>query len=143
MIERSIFDADHEAFRDAFRKFCDKEMAPHHDAWEEQGYVDRAVWDKAGENGYLCATLPEAYGGSGVDKLYSVVGVSGLTDAASLSSAATRKVIFDPATAKDSAFPAGMTISEYRRARGAARRAAKRRPTLWAGFPRRVAPRFA
>ena len=73
MIPRTLFNSDHEAFRDAFRKFCDKEIAPHHEAWEEQGYVDRAVWTKAGENGYLCATLPEEYGGSGADKLYSVI----------------------------------------------------------------------
>ena len=73
MIERTLFSADHEAFRDSFRRFMDKEIAPHHDAWEEQGYVDRAVWDKAGENGFLCMTLPEAYGGSDADKLYSVV----------------------------------------------------------------------
>jgi alkylation response protein AidB-like acyl-CoA dehydrogenase len=73
MIERTLFNADHEAFRDSFRRFMDKEIAPHHDAWEEQGYVDRAVWDKAGENGFLCMTLPESYGGSDADKLYSVV----------------------------------------------------------------------
>ncbi|MDP1567017.1 MAG: acyl-CoA dehydrogenase family protein [Polaromonas sp.] len=73
MIDRTLFTSDHEAFRDAFRKFCDKEIAPFHEAWEEQGYVDRAVWNKAGENGFLCMTMPEAYGGSGADKLYSVV----------------------------------------------------------------------
>ena len=73
MIDRTLFNADHEAFRDSFRKFVEKEIAPHHEAWEEQGYVDRAVWIKAGENGFLCMTLPEAYGGSGADKLYSVV----------------------------------------------------------------------
>jgi alkylation response protein AidB-like acyl-CoA dehydrogenase len=73
MIDRSLFTSDHEAFRDAFRKFCDKEIAPFHEAWEEQGYVDRAVWTKAGENGFLCMTMPEVYGGSGADKLYSVV----------------------------------------------------------------------
>jgi alkylation response protein AidB-like acyl-CoA dehydrogenase len=73
MIDRTLFTSDHEAFRDAFRKFCDKEIAPFHEAWEEQGYVDRAVWHKAGENGFLCITMPEAYGGSGADKLYSVV----------------------------------------------------------------------
>jgi alkylation response protein AidB-like acyl-CoA dehydrogenase len=73
MIERTLFSAEHEAFRDSFRRFMDKEIAPHHEAWEEQGYVDRAVWDKAGANGFLCATLPEAYGGSGADKLYSVI----------------------------------------------------------------------
>jgi acyl-CoA dehydrogenase len=73
MIERTLFTADHEAFRDAFRRFCDKEIAPHHEAWEEQGYVDREIWRKAGANGYLCMTMPEAYGGSAVDKFYSAV----------------------------------------------------------------------
>lgn len=73
MIQRTLFSAEHEAFRDAFRRFMDKEIAPFHEAWEEQGYVAREVWHKAGANGYLCATLPETYGGAGVDKLYSVV----------------------------------------------------------------------
>lgn len=86
MIERSLFNADHESFRDSFRRFIDKEITPFHDAWEEQGYVDREVWRKAGENGFLCLTMPEAYGGAGADKLYSVAqmeeiaraGVSGI-----------------------------------------------------------------
>ncbi len=73
MIDRSLFSPDHESFRDAFRRFMDKEIAPFHTDWEEQGYVDRAVWNKAGSNGFLCMTMPEAYGGSGADKLYSVV----------------------------------------------------------------------
>ena len=73
MIERTLFDADHEAFRDSFRRFCDKEIAPLHDEWEEQGYVDRDVWRKAGGNGFLCMTMPEQYGGAGADKLYAVV----------------------------------------------------------------------
>ena len=73
MIERTLFSADHAAFRDSFRRFMDREIAPHHDAWEEQGFVDRAVWNKAGANGFLCMTMPEQYGGAGADKLYSVV----------------------------------------------------------------------
>ena len=73
MIDRTLFTPDHETFRDAFRKFCEKEIAPHHDAWEEQGYVAREVWSKAGANGYLCMTMPEAYGGSEADKLYSAI----------------------------------------------------------------------
>lgn len=73
MIDRSLFSSEHEAFRDAFRRFMDKEIAPFHADWEDQGYVDRAVWKKAGDNGFLCMTMPEAYGGSGADKLYSVV----------------------------------------------------------------------
>jgi alkylation response protein AidB-like acyl-CoA dehydrogenase len=73
MIERTLFDADHEVFRDSFRRFCDNEIAPFHAAWEEQGYVDREVWRKAGANGFLCMTMPEEFGGAGADKLYSVV----------------------------------------------------------------------
>ena len=73
MIERSLYSPDHEAFRDSFRRFIDKEIAPFHADWEEQGYVDRAVWNKAGENGFLCMSMPDAYGGSGADRLYSVI----------------------------------------------------------------------
>ena len=86
MIERSLFNTDHEAFRDSFRRFVEKEITPFHEGWEEQGYVDREVWRKAGENGFLCMTMPEEYGGAGADKLYSVAqmeeisgaGVSGI-----------------------------------------------------------------
>ncbi len=72
MIERSLFNPDHQAFSDSFARFIDKEIAPHHAAWEEQGYVDREVWRKAGANGFLCMTMPEAYGGAAADKLYAV-----------------------------------------------------------------------
>jgi alkylation response protein AidB-like acyl-CoA dehydrogenase len=73
MIDRTLFTPDHESFRDSFRKFIDKEITPFHAEWEEQGYVDRAVWTKAGENGFLCMSMPEEYGGSEADKLYSVI----------------------------------------------------------------------
>jgi len=73
MIARELFSDDHELYRQTARRFLEQEVAPHHDQWEEQGYVDRAVWLKAGELGLLCPTMPEAYGGAGVDRLYSVV----------------------------------------------------------------------
>ncbi len=73
MIDRTLFSPEHEAFRDSFRRFMDKEIAPFHAQWEEQGYVDRAVWNKAGDNGFLCMTMPEEFGGAGADKLYSIV----------------------------------------------------------------------
>ncbi|MCT6717543.1 acyl-CoA dehydrogenase family protein [Acidovorax sp. K2F] len=72
MIERTLFQPDHQAFADSFRRFIDKEVTPHHAAWEEQGYVAREVWSQAGANGFLCMSLPEEYGGAGADKLYSV-----------------------------------------------------------------------
>ena len=86
MIDRSLFNTDHEAFRDSFRRFVEKEITPFHEGWEEQGFVDREVWRAAGANGFLCMPMPEAYGGAGADKLYSVAqmeeiaraGVSGI-----------------------------------------------------------------
>jgi acyl-CoA dehydrogenase len=81
MIERSLFTPEHEAFRDSFRRFVAKEIAPFHEAWEEQGYVDREVWNKAGENGFLCMTMPEEYGGAGADQLYSVIQMEELSGA--------------------------------------------------------------
>ena len=73
MIKRTVFESEHEMFRDSVRRFLAKEVVPHHEHWEEQGYVDRDVWLKAGEHGFLCPTMPEEYGGAGVDRLYSVV----------------------------------------------------------------------
>ena len=73
MISRTLFDSDHEAFRDSFARFLQKEVAPFYEQWEDQGYVDRELWRKAGENGFLCMSIPEEYGGAGADKLYSVV----------------------------------------------------------------------
>ena len=49
MIPRKLFSEEHESFRASFRKFLEKEVIPHHEAWEERGYVDREVWQKAGE----------------------------------------------------------------------------------------------
>ena len=81
MIDRSLFDADHQAFLESFQRFIAKEIIPFHADWEEQGYVDRAVWRKAGENGFLCMTLPEEYGGAGADKLYSVAQMEAIAHA--------------------------------------------------------------
>ena len=41
--------------------------------------MDREVWRKAGANGFLCMTMPEQYGGSGADKLYSVAQIEALS----------------------------------------------------------------
>jgi len=71
--QRDIFSEDHEIFRSSLRKFLEEEIAPHHDAWEEQGYVDREAWVKAGALGFLCTSMPEEYGGAGADRLYSMV----------------------------------------------------------------------
>jgi len=73
MIERTLFSEDHKIFRESFRRFVENEIVPFHADWEEQGYVAREVWTKAGQNGFLCTSMPEEYGGAGADKLYSVI----------------------------------------------------------------------
>ncbi len=52
-------------YRDSIAKFLEKEVVPHREEWEEAGIVDRAIWNKAGEAGLLCASAPEEYGGLG------------------------------------------------------------------------------
>ena len=73
MIPRTLFKPEHETFRDSVRRFMQAEVMPHDERWQEQGFVDKEVWRKAGENGFLCCSMPEQYGGAGADKLYSVV----------------------------------------------------------------------
>ena len=73
MIPRTLFGAEHEDFRKSFRRFVDEEIVPHHEKWEEQNCVDRKIWNRAGELGFLCVTMAEEYGGAGVDRLFSVV----------------------------------------------------------------------
>lgn len=45
--------------------FFEKECAPNEDKWCDQQHVDREVWNRAGELGLLCMSIPEAYGGGG------------------------------------------------------------------------------
>ena len=47
-IPRTLFEEDHEAFRDTVRRFMEQEVAPHHARWEEQTHVDRDIWKNAG-----------------------------------------------------------------------------------------------
>lgn len=63
---RTIFEPEHEAFRELARSFFEKECAPFTARWEQQGCVDRAVWRTAGEVGLLGWEAPAEYGGSGV-----------------------------------------------------------------------------
>ena len=81
MIQRTLFSADHDAFRDSFKRFMQAEIAPYHAQWEEQGYVDKSVWNKAGALGFLCMSLPEAYGGADADKLFSIIQMEELSAA--------------------------------------------------------------
>ena len=73
-MERDIFDAEHDAFRDLARTFIAKEITPFHDQWEKDGQVSRDVWRAAGAAGLLGTDVPEEYGGGGVtDFRYNAV----------------------------------------------------------------------
>ena len=73
MFERELFSTEHEIFRRSVNYFVNEHIVPHHSRWEKEGQVSREVWHKAGQNGLLCPTIPEQYGGAGTDFLFSVV----------------------------------------------------------------------
>src|SRR4030081_1762882 len=73
MIERTIFREEHHIFRESVRRFVDREIVPFHAQWEKDGIVPRELWRKAGAEGLLCCTVPEEYGGMGLDYLFDVV----------------------------------------------------------------------
>lgn len=73
-MERTLFEQEHQQFRQAFRKFVEREIEPHHAQWEKDGQVPKQLWRKAGESGFLGMDVPEQYGGAGVnDFRYSAV----------------------------------------------------------------------
>ena len=70
---RSVYEPEHEIFRDSLRKFFDKEMHPYKEEWERAGIVPKEFWRKAGEAGLLCPQVPEEYGGPGGDFRYNCI----------------------------------------------------------------------
>ncbi|MBF6354568.1 acyl-CoA dehydrogenase family protein [Nocardia higoensis] len=65
-MERTLFEPEHELFRESYRKFLEQHVAPNHAEWEEAGLVPREVWLEAGKQGFLGMAVPEEYGGGGV-----------------------------------------------------------------------------
>ena len=72
-IERTLFTEDHKIFRDTVRRFIEEEITPFHASWEKEGKISRKAWTKAGDLGLLCASMPEEYGGGGVDRIFSII----------------------------------------------------------------------
>lgn len=72
-IPSPVYDTDHDMFRDSVRKFLEVEALPHHLRWEKQGQVDREIWTKAGEQGFLCPSVSEEYGGVDADYRYHAI----------------------------------------------------------------------
>jgi len=61
-------------FQASVRSFCEKEIAPIVDEWEEKEEFPRDIlMPKAGKFGFNCICAPEEYGGAGADKIYEVI----------------------------------------------------------------------
>uniref|UniRef100_UPI004047E940 acyl-CoA dehydrogenase family protein n=1 Tax=Polaribacter sp. TaxID=1920175 RepID=UPI004047E940 len=67
------FTEEHEAFRQSFKDFLQKEVKPHIEKWEATGTIDRFIWKKFGEMGYFGLNTPEAYGGLNLDIFYTLI----------------------------------------------------------------------
>ncbi len=80
-MNRTLFNSDHEIFRESVRRFVQIELVPHHGEWEIAKRVPREVWRKAGEAGLLCCNVPPEYGGAGADWLYNVIVIEELARA--------------------------------------------------------------
>jgi alkylation response protein AidB-like acyl-CoA dehydrogenase len=62
----TIYESDHELFRDSFRAFAESELKPNVAQWEADGIMDRSAYAEAGKHGFTGMAVPEAFGGGGV-----------------------------------------------------------------------------
>lgn len=69
---------EHQMLLQTVREYFHADLEPHREAWEEKGFCSRAAWLKAGELGLLGLTMPEAYGGSGLDFSFSALAIEEL-----------------------------------------------------------------
>lgn len=70
------FEDQHDDFRESFRRFVERELAPAYPGWEEAGVVPREAFQLMGRHGFLAMQAPERHGGAEVDdfKFNAVVG---------------------------------------------------------------------
>ena len=64
---------EHQVFRESLRSFIQKEILPNVDTWEEKGEIDKSIWKKMGDMGYLGLIFPEEYGGLNLEFDYSKI----------------------------------------------------------------------
>lgn len=67
------FTEEHHLFRKSLQDFLKKEVVPYIDRWEQAGTIDRFIWKKFGDMGFLGINYPEAYGGLNLDLFYTVI----------------------------------------------------------------------
>ena len=71
--DRTIFETEHNIFRDSVRRFLEAEVVPVYDLWEEAGETPREIWKRAGEEGILGTSIPADFGGVEGGFLYDAV----------------------------------------------------------------------
>ncbi|WP_282635826.1 acyl-CoA dehydrogenase family protein [Sphingobacterium thalpophilum] len=64
---------EHQIFRETLRAFIQKEILPHIDDWEKRGEIDRRIWKRMGDMGFMGLNYPEQYGGLALDFYYSMI----------------------------------------------------------------------
>ena len=67
------FSEEHDLFRKSLKDFLQKEVVPHIAKWEKTGTIERFIWKKFGDMGFLGITYPESYGGLNLDLFYMVI----------------------------------------------------------------------
>jgi len=72
-MKRTIFEEEHDLFRDAVRRFAKAEIEPKIEGWNAQGISDKATWRAMGQAGFLGPAFPEEYGGGGGDFRYAAI----------------------------------------------------------------------
>lgn len=63
-MQRSLYGADHEAYRETVREFLTREVVPHQHDWDRDRWIDRSVFARAAKSGIYALQIPEAYGGA-------------------------------------------------------------------------------
>src|SRR4051812_40552986 len=66
-MRRTIFEDEHDAFRESVHGFLAKEAVPRAADWERAGIIDRPFWKQAAAQGYVAFSAPEEFGGAGLE----------------------------------------------------------------------------
>ena len=69
----AYFSEEHDLFRASLKDFLQKEVVPYIEQWEKSGTIDRFIWKKFGEMGFLGISYPEVYGGLNLDLFYMMI----------------------------------------------------------------------
>jgi alkylation response protein AidB-like acyl-CoA dehydrogenase len=66
-MRRTLFEKEHDLFRESFRSFLRQHAVPKREEWLERGIVDRDFWSAMGQGGFLGIAIPTEHGGGGVE----------------------------------------------------------------------------